>query len=1011
MNISYLDFNLNGYLFSYRWFVPITFKTNKGVHEKVLWFDDTTDSVTITEKDVKWLKLNNDQVGYYRVNYPLEMWQSLIEQLKLKSDQLTISDRAHLLNDVFALAEAGVVPYELALNLTTYLPVEEDYVPWRTAASILISLSDRLSESISVKMQTYIQQLVSNIYSKQNWDNNNLIVIDRLLRTAIIDLGARVGLPAAEEKIRVIFQGWINSHSTSQMQMNNTDLRDIVLYYGMKYASHSEWDKLWQMYKNENDAQIQATLLKALTASRNIEILKKYLTLAWDESNVRNQDYLQLLGTFSVNPWGLELVWTYVREHWTQLVNRFTLNDNFLGVMVRTITKNFDTEVRLQEMESFFQQYPEAGAGAAERARALETVRNNIEWAAARAPQITAWLDRYTTESAYLSIKTRPHSCCINPVIGYRLPRHVAPTNYKLRMWPNATSKTFRGTVEIALSIYNPTNNVTLHTNKLVIESVNLENFFFEKISRDQFLHHMHIALSEDVRLSSHPIVQTVDTPKQVMAMFDEVSYKKGASLIRMLEGFTGEQNFAKGVSDYLTKHKFGNADRQDLLASLEPYFKIEYPDLNLTYVMDTWTKQAGYPLLTVTKEANTYFITQSRFLLDPKTVLPKDSIFNYRWCIPITFKSDKGVNEKVVWFDDQTDSVVVTDANVNWLKLNNNQYGYYRVNYPLELWQSLIELLETKSNQLTISDRAHLLNDVFALAEAGVVPYELALKLTTYLPVEEDYVPWRTAASILNRLSDRLINTLAYDKMQAYIRHLVVPIYKKQKWEVSPLGVIERLLRTDILTLSTRAGLPAAEQNVRDIFLGWLNSHRKPVEKDLRDLVYYYGMKYASQAEWDKLWQIYNEEDDLQEQEKIRKALAAPRNTEILKKYLILAWDEVKISHQDFLMVLTYIAENPSGTALAWDFVRGRWPKLVSRYTLGDPLLASILPRITSSFSTELKLREMESFFQQYPEAGAGAAARARALENIRNNIEWIATRAPQLAAWLKTPLNELLI
>ncbi|XP_073949016.1 glutamyl aminopeptidase-like [Choristoneura fumiferana] len=399
--------------YDYRWFVPITFKTNKGVHEKVLWFDDTTDSVTITEKDVKWLKLNNDQVGYYRVNYPLEMWQSLIEQLKLKSDQLTISDRAHLLNDVFALAEAGVVPYELALNLTTYLPVEEDYVPWRTAASILISLSDRLSESISVKMQTYIQQLVSNIYSKQNWDNNNLIVIDRLLRTAIIDLGARVGLPAAEEKIRVIFQGWINSHSTSQMQMNNTDLRDIVLYYGMKYASHSEWDKLWQMYKNENDAQIQATLLKALTASRNIEILKKYLTLAWDESNVRNQDYLQLLGTFSVNPWGLELVWTYVREHWTQLVNRFTLNDNFLGVMVRTITKNFDTEVRLQEMESFFQQYPEAGAGAAERARALETVRNNIEWAAARAPQITAWLDRYTTESAYLSIKTRPHSCCV----------------------------------------------------------------------------------------------------------------------------------------------------------------------------------------------------------------------------------------------------------------------------------------------------------------------------------------------------------------------------------------------------------------------------------------------------------------------------------------------------------------------------------------------------------------------------------------------------------------------
>lgn len=69
------------------------------------------------------------------------------------------------------------------------------------------------------------------------------------------------------------------------------------------------------------------------------------------------------------------------------------------------------------------------------------------------------------------------------PVIGYRLPKHVAPTNYKLRLLPNATSKFFRGTVEIELSVYNPTNNVTLHINQLTIESIDLENFFLEKIA------------------------------------------------------------------------------------------------------------------------------------------------------------------------------------------------------------------------------------------------------------------------------------------------------------------------------------------------------------------------------------------------------------------------------------------------------------------------------------------------------------------------------------------------
>lgn len=47
-------------------------------------------AVTITEKNIEWLKINNDQIGYYRVNYPQEMWLNLIEQLKLNSDQVII---------------------------------------------------------------------------------------------------------------------------------------------------------------------------------------------------------------------------------------------------------------------------------------------------------------------------------------------------------------------------------------------------------------------------------------------------------------------------------------------------------------------------------------------------------------------------------------------------------------------------------------------------------------------------------------------------------------------------------------------------------------------------------------------------------------------------------------------------------------------------------------------------------------------------------------------------------
>ncbi|XP_052756052.1 glutamyl aminopeptidase-like isoform X2 [Galleria mellonella] len=526
----------------------------------------------------------------------------------------------------------------------------------------------------------------------------------------------------------------------------------------------------------------------------------------------------------------------------------------------------------------------------------------------------------------------------------------------------------------------------------------------------DQFLiKTLHSVLVTDAKLSSHPIVQTVNTPDQITAIFDTISYNKGSSILRMLEGFIGEENFRRGVSDYLKKYEFGNTVTQDLLSSLEPYFKKDNPNLNITHIMDTWTRQMGYPVLTVSNgdDHNTYIITQTRFLLDSEAVYKNDSVYGYRWFIPITYKTNKGPNQSIVWFGNTEDNVQLKlNADEDWLKINNNQVGYYRVNYTEAMWEKLANLLRNKSLQLTISDRAHLLNDVFALAEARLVTYGLALNLTTYLTVEEDYVPWETASHIFSSLRNKLLNTLAFDPLQKYIQHLVKPLYEKQTWERTQISVIERLLRTTILSIATSFQLPDAEEKVRDMFLKWLNNYGTPsvieIEPDLRNIVYYHGMKSASQSEWDKLWEIYLKEEDVQEQAKLRNALSAPRDTSILRKYLILAWDEKNIRSQDYLNVLHHISANPSGVALVWDEVRTNWPRLVDRFTLNSRYLGGLVPSITSSFNTKLKLDEMEDWFAKYPEAGAGETARARALENVRNNIKWTSIHQPTVAAWI---------
>jgi glutamyl aminopeptidase len=46
-------------------------------------------------------------------------------------------------------------------------------------------------------------------------------------------------------------------------------------------------------------------------------------------------------------------------------VNRFSLNDRYLGRLPQIVTADFSSQFQLQETNDFFNKYPEAGAGIA----------------------------------------------------------------------------------------------------------------------------------------------------------------------------------------------------------------------------------------------------------------------------------------------------------------------------------------------------------------------------------------------------------------------------------------------------------------------------------------------------------------------------------------------------------------------------------------------------------------------------------------------------------------------
>src|SRR5262249_41196097 len=133
-------------------------------------------------------------------------------------------------------------------------------------------------------------------------------------------------------------------------------------------------------------------------------------------------------------------------------------------------------------------------------------------------------------------------------------------------------------------------------------------------------------ALLVDGLHSTRPIEYPVDAPKDADAMFDVLTYEKGASVLRMLEQYLGVETFRAGVRDYLHTHASGNGETGDLWLALERASHQPIPA-----IMNGWVFQPGYPLLTVRMEGESLVITQRRFTYLPSENGPP----SHYWQVP----------------------------------------------------------------------------------------------------------------------------------------------------------------------------------------------------------------------------------------------------------------------------------------------------------------------------------------------------------------------------------------
>lgn len=293
-------------------------------------------------------------------------------------------------------------------------------------------------------------------------------------------------------------------------------------------------------------------------------------------------------------------------------------------------------------------------------------------------------------------------------------------------------------------------------------------------------------ALELDALHSSHPIEVEVGHPSEVSEIFDNITYNKGASIIRMLHSFIGPENFKNGLRHYLNQYQYGNATTMNLWDALE-----KVSDQKVGNVMSTFTKQKGFPVVEVVQrreaadERVILEITQKKFSM--KSELTAEEIKTI-WSIPITVCTarEPDTEKMVCLLDEKCGQIIIENVTADdWVKVNVKSVGYYHVLYESSHLQELLPAVKSKT--LSSLDRWSLQNDLFALVQAGRASTVDVLKLMKSFVNEDDYTVWASVDYALERLDILLTNTNDQQLLHAFGRELLQKIYADVGWMALP--------------------------------------------------------------------------------------------------------------------------------------------------------------------------------------------------------------------------------
>jgi len=208
--------------------------------------------------------------------------------------------------------------------------------------------------------------------------------------------------------------------------------------------------------------------------------------------------------------------------------------------------------------------------------------------------------------------------------------------------------------------------------------------------------------MAADAGAKTRPVRVVMKDRESLKDVYSQFVYQKGAAVLRMLEGWLGEDVFRSGLRVYLSDNRFGVATTGDLAAALRIVSQIDPSE-----VMRDFLDQTGIPVVRAEVRCEPGTL--------PRIVLEQTN-FTKHWDVPVCWKTDATSNCTVVDGRRQVE-LPPGAACPAWVYANRNGSGYYRTEWrPAQL----LLLSDRVLPRLTAPERLTLVNDLNELLRGG---------------------------------------------------------------------------------------------------------------------------------------------------------------------------------------------------------------------------------------------------------------------------------------------------